>query len=80
MFLLQELNKLCVRVILTFCPKIAKATFLSTRASDCRGGTGLKTVFVSVCGNLQHISQNIRFLKLFASLYMIMPYIRALLC
>jgi hypothetical protein len=21
----------------------------------CRGGTGLKTVFVSVCGNLQHI-------------------------
>jgi hypothetical protein len=28
----------------------------------CRGGTGLKTVFVSVCGNLQHIWQNIRFL------------------
>jgi hypothetical protein len=47
MFLLQKLNKLCVRVILTFRPKIAKATFLSTRTSDCRGGTGLKTVFLS---------------------------------
>jgi hypothetical protein len=23
--------------------------------SDCRGGTGLKTVFVPICGNLQHI-------------------------
>ena len=55
MFLLQELNKLCVRVILTFCPKIAKATFLSTWTSDGRGGTGLITVCVSVCGNLQHI-------------------------
>ena len=28
-----------------------------TRTSDCRGGggTGLKTVFVSVCDNLQHM-------------------------
>ena len=32
-----------------------EATFFSTRRSDCRGGTGLKTVFVSVCANLQHI-------------------------
>ena len=37
----------------------------STRTSGCRGGTGLKTVFVSVCCNLQHIWQNIRFLKFF---------------
>jgi hypothetical protein len=32
------------------------------------GGAGLKTVFVSVCGNLQHIRQNIRFLKFFCFL------------
>jgi hypothetical protein len=32
-------------------------------------GTRLKTVFVSVCGNLQHMWQNIRFLKFFASLH-----------
>ena len=45
------------------------ATFLSTRTPVCRGGTGLKTVFLSVCGNLQHIGQNLRFsLKFFASL------------
>ena len=44
------------------------AMFLSIRTSDYRGGTGLKTVFVSVCGNRQHIGQNIRFLKFFASL------------
>ena len=42
---------------------------MSTRTRDCRGGTGLKTVFVSVCGNLPHIGQNIRFLKFFASLH-----------
>ena len=31
------------------------------------GGTGLETVFVSVCGNLQHIWENGRFLKFFTS-------------
>ena len=35
--------------------ELKQATFLSTWTSDCRGGTGLKTVFVSVCGNLQHM-------------------------
>ena len=30
--------------------------------------TGLKTVFLSVCSNLQHIGPNLRFLKFFASL------------
>ena len=44
------------------------AMFFSTRTSDCRGGTGLKTVFLSVCGDLQHNRQNIRFFKFFASL------------
>ena len=31
-----------------------QTTFLSSRTSDCRGGggAGLKTVSVSVCGNL----------------------------
>jgi hypothetical protein len=43
------------------------AMFFSTRTSVRRGGTGLKTVFLSVCGNLQHIGQNLRFLKFFAS-------------
>jgi hypothetical protein len=41
---------------------------MSTRTSDAEGGGGgggLKTVFVSVCGDLQHIRQNIRFLKVF---------------
>ena len=28
--------------------ELKQATFLSTRTSDCREGTGLKTVFVSV--------------------------------
>ena len=32
-----------------------------------RGGTGLKTLFLSVCGNLQHIGQNVTCLKCFAS-------------
>jgi hypothetical protein len=35
--------------------ELKQATFLSTRTSDCRGETELKIVFVSVCGNLQHI-------------------------
>ena len=35
--------------------ELKQTTVLSTRKSDCRGGTGLKIVFVSVCGNLQHI-------------------------
>ena len=39
-------------------------TFLSTRTSDYRGGgggggTGLKTVFVSVCGDLQTFSASL---------------------
>jgi hypothetical protein len=46
-----------------------QAAFLSPRTTDCRGGTGLKTVSVSVCGNLQHIWQNLRFLKFFAFLH-----------
>ena len=28
------------------------------------GGAGLKTVLLSVCGDLQHIQQNIRFLNI----------------
>jgi hypothetical protein len=28
---------------------IKQSMFLSTGTSDCRGGTGLKTVFASVC-------------------------------
>ena len=32
-----------------------QATFLSTEILDCQEGTGTKTVFLSVCGNLQHI-------------------------
>ena len=30
----------------------------TTLTSNCRGGTGSKTVFVSVCGNLQHTYQS----------------------
>ena len=49
--------------------ELKQTTLWSTRTSDCRGGgAGLKTVFVSVCGNLQHIRQNIRFLKFFCFL------------
>jgi hypothetical protein len=39
--------------------------FLSTRDVRCRGGTGLKTAFVSVCDN----DTPNRFLKFFASLH-----------
>ena len=46
----------------------ASDVFVNT-TSDWRGGTGLKTVFVSGCGNLQHIGQNIRFLQFCTSLY-----------
>jgi hypothetical protein len=35
--------------------ELKQATLLSTQTSGFRGGTGLKTVFVPVCGNLQHI-------------------------
>ena len=41
--------------------------FVNMDVSSSRG-TGLKTVFLSACGNLQHIGQNLRFLKFFASL------------
>jgi hypothetical protein len=41
--------------------------FVNTDVSSSRG-TGLKTVYLSVCGNLRHIGQNLRFLKCFASL------------
>jgi hypothetical protein len=48
---------------------------LSTRSSNCRGGTGLKTAFVSVCGNLQHIRQNIiKAFKVF-----LLPYTSAMM-
>jgi hypothetical protein len=36
-------------------PNFKQVMLLSTWPSDCRGGTRLKTMFVSVCGNLQHI-------------------------
>jgi hypothetical protein len=45
-------------------------TSLSKRSfcQDWQWGTGLKTVFASVCGNLQHIWHNKRFLKFFCFL------------
>ena len=46
-----------------------QTTFLSTRTSDCRGGRDWIKVFMSVCGNLQHIGQNLRFLEFCASLH-----------
>jgi hypothetical protein len=49
--------------------EIKQTTFLSTRTLDYRGETGLKTAFVSVCGNPQHIWQNRNFLKFFAFLH-----------
>jgi hypothetical protein len=42
--------------------ELQQPTSLSTCLWDCRTGTGWKTLFVSVCGNLQHIWQNIGFL------------------
>jgi hypothetical protein len=52
-----------------------QARFSSTRTSVYQGGgggggggeTGLKTMFVAVCDSLQHMWQNIRFSKFFAS-------------
>jgi hypothetical protein len=44
-----------------FISEVKQTAFLSTGTSDCRGGTGLKAVFVLVCGNLQHMTKHKRY-------------------